>query len=232
MIKLYQFPPQWSLPNPSPFCMKLETYLRMAKLPFEAIYVVNPTKGPKKKLPTINDEGTILGDSGLIISYLKEKYGDPLDSHISSEQKAQALAIQRLLEEHLYWIMVYSRWIDERYWPVTRDTFFSHLKWPLRIIIPIILQKKIRGDLYKHGIGRHSTTEIYQLGVEDLTVLSTFLKSSEFLLGNEPTSIDASAYAFLANILETPIASPLQDYAKTQPQFIDYCERMKHRFYL
>lgn len=232
MIKLYQFPPQWSLPNPSPFCMKLETYLRMAKLPFEAVYVVNPTKGPKKKLPTINDEGKILGDSGFIINYLQEKYGDPLDNRLSNEQKAQALAIQRLLEEHLYWIMVYSRWIDERYWPITRDTFFSHLKWPLRTILPIILQKKIRSDLYKQGIGRHSTAEVYQLGIEDLIVLSTFLKSSEFLLGNEPTSIDASAYAFLANILETPIASPLQDYAKTQPQFIAYCERMKHRFYL
>ena len=62
MIKLYQFPSQWSLPNPSPFCMKLETYLRMAKLPFEAVYVINPGKGPKKKLPTINDDGKILGD--------------------------------------------------------------------------------------------------------------------------------------------------------------------------
>lgn len=231
MIKLYQFPPQWSLPNPSPFCMKLETYLRMAKLPFESVYVINPTKGPKKKLPTINDEGKILGDSGLIINYLQEKYGDPLDSHLSSEQKAQALAVQRLLEEHLYWIMVYSRWIDERYWPITRDTFFSHLKQPLRAILPIILQKKIRADLYKQGIGRHSTAEIYQLGIEDLSVLSTFLKSSAFLLGDEPTSIDASAYAFLANILEVPIASPLHDYAKTQPQLIAYCERMKQRFY-
>lgn len=231
MIKLYQFPPQWSLPNPSPFCMKLETYLRMVKLPFEAVYVINPGKGPKKKLPTLNDEGKILGDSGFIISYLQEKYGDPLDSHLSHEQKAQALAIQRLLEEHLYWIMVYSRWLDERYWPITRDTFFSHLKQPLRVIVPFIIQKKIRADLYKQGIGRHSTAEVYQLGIEDLSVLSTFLKSSAFLLGDEPSSIDASAYAFLANILEVPIASPLQDYAKTQPQFIDYCARMKQRYY-
>lgn len=35
MIKLYQFEPAFGLANASPFCMKLETYLRMADLPFE-----------------------------------------------------------------------------------------------------------------------------------------------------------------------------------------------------
>ena len=37
MIKLYQFPPAFGLPNASPFCMKLETYLRMAGLPFTLV---------------------------------------------------------------------------------------------------------------------------------------------------------------------------------------------------
>ncbi len=32
MIVLYQFPPAFGLPNASPFCMKLETWLRMAQL--------------------------------------------------------------------------------------------------------------------------------------------------------------------------------------------------------
>jgi len=33
MIKLYQFPTAWGLPNPSPFCMKLEVYMRLAEIP-------------------------------------------------------------------------------------------------------------------------------------------------------------------------------------------------------
>ena len=37
MIKLYQFKPAWGLPNPSPFCMKVETYLRMAGLSYGVI---------------------------------------------------------------------------------------------------------------------------------------------------------------------------------------------------
>ena len=37
MIKLYQFAPAFGLPNASPFCMKMETYLRMAGLPYELV---------------------------------------------------------------------------------------------------------------------------------------------------------------------------------------------------
>jgi hypothetical protein len=33
MITLYQFPPAWGVLNPSPFCMKVEMYLRMVELP-------------------------------------------------------------------------------------------------------------------------------------------------------------------------------------------------------
>ncbi len=53
MIKLYQFDPAFGLPNASPFCMKLETYLRMAQLPFEiepaTLQAFN--KAPKGKMP-------------------------------------------------------------------------------------------------------------------------------------------------------------------------------------
>ena len=102
MIKLYQFHPVWNLPNTSPFCMKLETYLRMAKIPFEIVRVSDPRKCPKGKLPYIRDNETIISDSDFIINYLQQKYGDSLDNHLNQEEKAIALALQRMLEEHLY----------------------------------------------------------------------------------------------------------------------------------
>ena len=37
VIRVHQFAPALGLPNASPFCMKLETYLRMAGLPFELV---------------------------------------------------------------------------------------------------------------------------------------------------------------------------------------------------
>lgn len=231
MIKLYQYHAVWGLPNASPFCMKLETYLRMTKLPFEIVPVIDPRKGPKGKLPCLSDEGEKMADSGFIIDYLQQKYGDKLDNHLTSAQKAHCLALRRLIEEHLYWVLVYSRWIDNRYWEITKKSFFDHLKGPLRYIIPTLVRKKTRRDLYNQGVGRHTPLEIYQLGIADLGALSTVLDQQNFFMGDQPSSIDACAYAFLANILQSPIPSPLQDYAKSQTQFINYCARMKEKFY-
>ena len=105
MIKLYQFTPAFGLPNASPFCMKLETYLRMAALPYDAPANANMMKSPKGKMPYIEDGAKVLGDSGLIIAYLKATYGDPLDAALSSAERAVSLAFQRLLEENLYWAL-------------------------------------------------------------------------------------------------------------------------------
>jgi Glutathione S-transferase N-terminal domain len=48
MVTLYKFIPAWGLPDLSPFCVKLETYLRLAKIPYET-QVGDPRKAPKKK---------------------------------------------------------------------------------------------------------------------------------------------------------------------------------------
>jgi glutathione S-transferase len=231
MIKLYQYPSVWSLPNPSPFCMKMETYLRMSKLPFATVSIINPRKSPKGKLPFIIDDETLISDSGFIIDHLQQKYGITLDDHLTDEQKAHALALRRMIEEHLYWIIVYSRWIDIRYWPITKEAFFGHLKNPLRYFLTKIIQKNIRRDLYGQGIGRHSADEIYQLGIDDLRAINILLEQTQFCMGNEPSSIDACVYAFLASILQSPIPSPLQDYAESQPTLLHYCEHMKQTFY-
>ena len=62
-VKLYQFPPAWGLPNPSPFCMKLEVFLRLAEIPYEVVTWPDPRKAPKGKLPFIEHEGTRIADS-------------------------------------------------------------------------------------------------------------------------------------------------------------------------
>ena len=42
MIKLYQLAPAWDVQNLSPFCLKVETYLRMAGLPYEVAHAIPP----------------------------------------------------------------------------------------------------------------------------------------------------------------------------------------------
>jgi len=231
MIKLLQFPSYFGLPNASPFCLKLETYLRMANVPFQIVSVADPRKSPKGKLPCLLDGERLLTDSSLIIDHLKKTHGDPLDTQLTPQQKAQALALQRMLEEHLYWTVLYSRWVEPANWLILKQEFFGKLPFPLQKLIPALIRKRVIKDLHAHGTGRHSSQELYQLGLADLAAVQATLADQAYVLGQEPTSIDASVYAFLVNIMEVPIASPLKDYAKKQTNFVDYCARMKKRFY-
>lgn len=231
MIKLFQFPTHWGIPNVSMFCMKLETYLRMTKLPFEIITVRDPRRAPKGKFPYIEDNGKKIADSGLIVSYLKEKYGDPLDGKLSLLQKSESLALQRMLEEHLYWCVFYSRWFDPLNWKITKKTFFEGLAFPFNHFLPETIRKKMYRDMRGQGMGRHKGDEIYQLGIEDLKAMLGFLESHQFLVSDVPTSVDAIGYAAIAGILYPPIASPMKDFVQANPRFEEYCKNMKERFY-
>ncbi len=231
MIKLYQFRPAFGLPNASPFCMKVENYLRMAGLEYECPRRADVRKSPKGKFPYIDDDGTIVADSAFIIDHLKRKHGDALDSHLDAGQRAAALAVQRLLEENTYWAVVYFRWIEEAGWAVTREAYFAWMKPPLNWIVPVVARNIVRKELHGHGMGRHTRDEITAIGMKDLTAAADFLGDKSYFMGAQPSSLDATAYAFLANLLWTPYEMPLKAHAQKYPQLEAYCRRMKQRYY-
>src|SRR5215470_14397806 len=74
MIKLHQGQRWRNLPNLSPPCVKLETWLRMAAIPYESA-PPDLAEAPKGKVPFIEDAGVKMGDSTLIVEYLKRTYG-------------------------------------------------------------------------------------------------------------------------------------------------------------
>jgi glutathione S-transferase len=232
MITLYQFPPSFGLPNASPFCLKLETYLHMAELPFTVVGSNAMKNAPKGKMPYIEDQGQKIGDSNLVIQYLKDTYGDRLDDHLTPTEKAMSLAIGRMIDENLYWTIVHSRWMEPIAWEQVKREYFSEIPPVLRSIIPELLRKSVRKSLDGHGMGRHSNPEIYQIGCADIQALSDILGDKPFFMGDRPSSLDATAYGSLANILWLPIESPLQDKAKTLQNLAAFCNRMKERYYM
>ena len=48
-IKLFVFPRMFSIPNLSPFCCKMETWLRIADVPYEVVPTTDPRKAPRGK---------------------------------------------------------------------------------------------------------------------------------------------------------------------------------------
>jgi glutathione S-transferase len=231
MIKLHQFPPLYGLPNASPFCLKVETWLRMAGLPFEVVDDFDMGKAPKGKMPYIEDNGKKIADSGLILEYLKSSYGDSLDAHLNVKQKAVTLAFTRVLDEHLYWSQIYVRWLDPVGWARTKADFFTLLPAPLRLFVPTLARRGMKQQFWGQGMGRHSPEEIYSLANADLDALADWLGEQPFFHGETPSSLDAVAYAYLANLLWTPFDSPVKSHAAALPRFEDFCLRMKAKYY-
>ncbi len=230
-IKLYQFPPALGLPNASLFCMKLETWLRMAGLAFESVYTMDVRRAPKGKLPFIDDGGAIVADSNLVIRHLVAKHGDRLDGWLLPAERAASLAFRRLIEENLYWAMLYGRWIDEAGWLMTRNAFFARMPAPYRWFVPGLARAGVRKSLWRHGMGRHSRDEIHAIGKADLDALADFLGEKPYMLGAEPCSLDASAYAAFANILWVPHDTPLRARLAQRPGVVAYCERIRAKYY-
>lgn len=231
MLQVYHFGRAEKLPDASPFCLKLLTYMRMADIEYETVRgSQNLNKSPKGKMPFIIHDGNTLGDSSLIIDYLKETFGDTLDGKLSDEQRRLGLLIQRTFEDHLYWVMVYARWADDTYFEITKETFFKKLPVPLRWIVPPIARKRAIKQVHAQGIGRHDRDTIYAMGLEDLKALSPYFKAG-FLFGDQPSSYDAMAYGCLANILWMSHQTPLKDFVDEQPNLIAYCEFIQSKYW-
>ncbi len=232
MITLYSFGPNLGLADPSPFVLKVDCYLRATGLEYETRPDFgNLKKAPKGKLPFIVDNGKTIPDSTHIIAYLKETYGDQLDQELNPEQKAIAHALCRMLDENLYWCMVYSRWIDDTGWSVIKPAFFGMLPFPLKVLIPTLARKGVKKSLYLQGFGRHKKDELLQIAKKDLTALSDLLGTKDYFLIDKVTTLDICAFGFLAQFIVPEFESEFNKLAKSYPNLVAFVERMKNQYY-
>ncbi|MEP2828745.1 glutathione S-transferase family protein [Parvibaculum sp.] len=227
MIRLYVFPARLKgTPNPSLFCVKLETALRLAGVPHQLWYEMDPSKGPKGKVPFIEIEGERIADSALILYRLKEKLGVDLDRGLDDAERAMSHSIERMVEERLSWTIAYSRWIDEANWPTVKKALFQGLPFPLSRIVPGSARKAVKAALHAQGTGRHNREEIYDLGARDLAALSALLGERRFFFGEEARLADVTVYAALISIIGPDLESPLKAAALSHENLVRHAERM------
>lgn len=214
-------------PSLTPFAVKLETYLRMAKIPYQNDH--SHEKSSKQKYPWISYNGEDIADSGFSIEFLNKCLKVNLNSWMTTEQCAIAVAFQRLVEDDLYWALVVTRWVNE----VNADFMKRAItSVPLpNLFIKLFVTPAIRKMVWAQGTGRHSPEEIRNIARKDLTALNNFLGHKKFLMGNQPCEEDCTVFGMLSQVLWQMPSTINTMFKEEFPQLVAYCERMKDTFW-
>jgi glutathione S-transferase len=226
MLTFHGFGPAFGLPDPSPFVMKSEVQLKMAGVPY-TFERAAPPMAPKGKIPFIRVGAHRVGDSTFIRAYVEKEYGFDFDKGLNAEQRATAWAVERMLEDHLYFAIVHARWLDDENWDKGPKHFF--IGAPDGVAEGA--RERVRQTLHGHGLGRHRDEEIAELGARSLDSLAALIGDKPFLFGDTPCGADATAFAFTAAVLTPFFDSPLRQRAERHANLAAYRDRMMGLYY-
>lgn len=230
MMELHVFGPGFGLPDPSPFCMKGIILMEMSGLPYRRVRG-NLQKAPKGKLPVLRDGDKIIPDSSFIRMHLERTYGIDFDKGLSAEQRGIAWAVEKMVEDHLYWLVVQERWLNPANFDRGPRRFFDAVPAPLRPLVVAMVKRQVRRDLRGQGSGRHSDAERLELARRDLDALDAILGDKAHLGGSEPCGGDATLGAFLISGLCEIFDSPVSDALREHANLVAYAERMRERYF-
>jgi glutathione S-transferase len=227
MLKLVTLPPAFGMRNVSPFCLKAEMLLKSLDLPFTLDVERNPSNAPKGKLPYLLDEGVCVADSELIAEYLEDKTGGRVYDGLSDAQRAQGVALTRLAEDHLYWLMVASRWLDDAWWPNVVSGFFGFLPGIIRPLVSGQARRQVAKTYHLHGLGRHSLEEQRGFARRDLQALSAAAPEAGFLFGESPDIFDFTLAGMMAGVYDNQPGTWVTELANNYPTLREYTERVQ-----
>ncbi|XP_018612818.1 failed axon connections homolog isoform X2 [Scleropages formosus] len=231
VIILHQFSrPCTSAPSLSPFCLMLETYLRMGDLPYQNYF--DGKLSPQGKMPWIEYNQEQVSGIEFILEFLEEQLGVNLNRSLTPQERAVSHAITKLVEEHFYWTMAYCQWVDNleetrKMLPVS-GPFSSLIKWMLSHLTSGIVKR----EMYGHGIGRYPKEEVYALMEKDMRTLATLLGDKKYIMGPKLSSVDATVFGHLALAMWTlPGTRPEQLIKSELINLAMYCDRMRRKFW-
>ena len=221
MLTLYSYPDLFGVADNNPYGLKVYAFLKLCKLGFRHEHILDTKDAPRGQLPYLQDGDETIGDSDAIISHLIAKYALTIDDGLTPAQRNIHLLIRRTLDD-LYWVMSFSRWKDDRFWPLFRDIFVrAH---PMVTAEFLETAREFNFKRYHfQGIGRYQPADAYARGIADLDALASLLPGSGYMFGARPGSIDAALYGFIANIYFYDIDTPLRQFLLSKENLVAHC---------
>ncbi|VVC30135.1 Thioredoxin-like fold,Glutathione S-transferase, C-terminal-like,Failed axon connections,Metaxin [Cinara cedri] len=238
VVYLYQFSRTPVIASMSPYCLKVETWLRLVGLKYENIDHKMKYRSKKGQLPFVELNGEEIADSTLIIKELGQKFGKDIDAGLSQEQRNISHAMISMIENKFVWVITW--WKTK-----TPENVIKGYKLNLQHALGTWVPNPLLNFFFKYsysrrglkkvksqGIGVHKPEDILEFGQNDLKVLSEFLGDKLYFFGNEPTTLDVVVFANLAQLyfLEKEVECQLRDYfVDNFENLVEHTNRIKER---
>jgi glutathione S-transferase len=229
-ITLYVTRAGFGLPDTSPFVIKTEVQLMMAGLSCERVSTI-PPQAPGGKLPFIDDHDEVVTDSTFIRAHIERHYDARLDHHLDARQRAEAWAIERMLEDHLYFAMMWFRWLEPENFAKGPAHFADRAPEAQREQLRRDMQARKVAELQAQGLGRHTPERIAELGTRSIDALAALLDDKPYLMGTSASGVDATAFGMLASIVTPFFDTPLRRAVEAHANLTAYVTRMMQLYY-
>lgn len=220
VVYLYQSARCPTSPSLSPYCLLTETWIKYNNIKYENMDHKNRLRSKKGLLPFIELNGEEIADSDVILSTLSAKFEKDMDASLTPEQRNIKHAMVSMINNHTLWCIL--QWRTRNADNMTKGyklnlQTFTNYRVPngLRpFAFKHIFLRKITRKVKAVGLGGKSDEEVDNLGKHDLKVLSDLLGDKQFFFGDEPSSLDLTAFVQLALLINVvkEVACPMRDY--------------------
>lgn len=231
MLKIFVFGPGFGEISASPFSAKVLCLLTMSGQSYEIDDTRDPRKTPNSKLPVLEHNGKTIPDSDQIRDYLETTFHVDFDIGLTDDQRGISRAVIRMVEEHTYFGLMCTRWIDTENWPTTREELFGKIPKLIRNFITGKIRKQVIAMAYGQGMGRHSPKERANRISKDIAAIDAILGDKPFLFGDQPSAADASVVPMLRELVSFPQPTLLKDLVTARPKLMAYLDRGKAAMY-
>jgi glutathione S-transferase len=140
------------------------------------------------------------------------------------------LAWQRTLEEHYHQAFEHQLFFG-RGGPERLAEALSVLPALMRPLLSYVLRRQLREQLYARGLGRHTEAQIIAMGQADLDALDAHLQGRTFVVGDRPSTADATVFGFLGVTIYVAGDNPLFRHAASLPNLVRYTDTLRSRFF-
>ncbi|XP_025986876.1 metaxin-1 isoform X1 [Solenopsis invicta] len=235
MLQLDVWKGDWGLPSIDIECLQVLAYAKFSGVPLKVNLTSNPFRTPNGRLPLLRAGLRTLDTVKDILPYFRAKHIS--DCTLSDKHLADVIAYDSLLKEKLYPAFQFIWWIDKKNLDeLVRPWYCKALSFPFNFYYPGKFERQAHAlmqSLYPLEDNINVIeNEVYSEAQKCLTLLSTRLGDREFFCGEQPSTLDAVIYSYLAPLLKAPLPNPvLQNHLKACTNLVKYVSRISQRYF-